>query len=237
MPSARNTEPLTSRRNTTVAVALWVLGIAALLELGFAAVALTARGFSARPASPDLSASAGTPASTPPQAIAPPQRPLTDSSLVRESLGDKVSEPPYRPAASENQVQGGAALGIVSTKLEGTDEGSKRLLVTIKSRPKESIDVPQVKVQVYFYDDDGNEVSASKAQVTSNWLSAPVDWKDREPELLEVRYLPDSADPSLHFAGYVVAVYYKGDLQDYRAEPARLIKLFPLKYFIGTDEP
>jgi hypothetical protein len=37
------------------------------------------------------------------------------------------------------------------------------------------------------------------------------------------------------FSGYVVAVYYKGDLQDYRAEPSRLTKLFPLKYFIGLE--
>ena len=133
-------------------------------------------------------------------------------------------------------MQGGTTLGIVSAKLEGSDEGSKKLLITIKSRPKEPIDVPQVKVQVYFYDEEGGDISPSKAQVTSSWMSSPVDWKDGEPELLEVRYLPETSDPEVRFAGYVVAIYYKGDLQDYRAEPSRLIKAFPLKYFIGLDE-
>ena len=56
------------------------------------------------------------------------------------------------------------------------------------------------------------------------------------PEILEVDYLPDSADSDVKFAGYVVPVYYKGDLQDYRADPSRLTKLFPLKPSIGTDE-
>jgi hypothetical protein len=37
-------------------------------------------------------------------------------------------------------------------------------------------------------------------------------------------------------AGYLIAVYYKGDLQDCRADPPRLKKLFEPKYFIGSDE-
>jgi hypothetical protein len=64
-------------------------------------------------------------------------------------------------------------------------------------------------------------------------MSPPVDWTD--PELVEVRYIPESLDPSVKFSGYVVEVYYNGDLQDYRAEPSRLTKLFPLKYYIGPE--
>jgi len=43
-------------------------------------------------------------------------------------------------------------------------------------------------------------------------------------------------DSDIKFAGYIVAIYYKGDLQDYRSEPSSLTKLFPLKYFIGTED-
>ena len=49
-------------------------------------------------------------------------------------------------------------------------------------------------------------------------------------------YNPDTVDPDIHFAGYVVAVYYKGDRQDCRANPVKLEKLFEPKYFIGLDD-
>ena len=68
-------------------------------------------------------------------------------------------------------------------------------------------------------------------------MSLPISWRKKgEPELLQVSYLPDQTDQALKFAGYVVAIYYKGDLQDYRSEPSSLQKQFPLKYFIGLDE-
>ena len=131
-----------------------------------------------------------------------------------------------------------APLQILYAKLEPTEEGSNKVLrIAIKSNSREKIDVPQVKVQVYFYDEDENgEVVPSKAQVTSRWLSAPIDWIEGSPEILEVRYLPESADPGLRFAGYVVAVYYKGDRDDCRSDPAVLMKKFAPKYFIGLDE-
>jgi hypothetical protein len=121
--------------------------------------------------------------------------------------------------------------------MEGSNDGSKTLQLAIKARTKVRIDVPQVKVQVFFYDEQGGEIFPSKAQVTSRWISTPVDWTDGQPELLEVRYLSDESDPGIRFAGYVVAIYYRGDLQDCRSEPARLRKLFEPKYFIGLDEP
>ena len=130
-------------------------------------------------------------------------------------------------------------MGIVSARLVTGEDGSKKLLIAIKSRTGDSIEVPQVKVQVYFYDQDGDsgDVFPSKAQVTSSWMSLPVSWKKKgEPELLQVSYLPEQTDTMPKFAGYVVAVYYKGDLQDYRSEPSNLQKKFPLKYFIGLDE-
>jgi len=143
---------------------------------------------------------------------------------------DVIKTPP-----SEHQI-GGPVLQILNARLEGSDAGSKKLQVTIKSLPKETIDVTQVKVQVYFYDEENGVVVPSKSQVTSSWTSSPVDWKNGEHELLEVRHLPESANPGIKFVGYLIAVYYKGDLQDCRADPPRLKKLFEPKYFIGSEE-
>jgi len=232
-------------RNKTLVAAVTVLAVVGAVELTLAAIALTPRLFAqARSVSapntppPATSLSEGSPSSFQPNAIVPPLATPLERSPVKEVLATpERGENPFRKSASDSPLQAGNALGIVNIRMEGAgDGGGRKLFITIKSRPKEPIDVPQVKVQVYFYDEEGGEITPSKAQVTSNWLSTPVDWKDGEPELLEVRYLPDTPDTEIRFAGYVVAVYYKGDLQDYRAEPGKLTKLFPLRYFIGLEE-
>lgn len=231
------------RLGTTVAVSLWVLGAIALIEVILAAVALAprllnaARPLGTAPTAVATSADAVGAANMPPPAseISAPAGKALQSSPVKEILTgtEKATDRSFRPVSADRSVAAGAALGIVSVRLEGGEEGSRKLVITIKAGGRERIDNEQIKLQVYFYDEENGEISPSKAQVISNWMSPPVDWT--EPELVEVRYMPESPDPSVKFAGYVVAVYYKGDLQDYRAEPSRLTKLFPLKYFIGLE--
>ena len=110
------------------------------------------------------------------------------------------------------------------------------LKIAIKSQTQEPISIPDITVQVYFYDQQGEEIIASKAPVTSRWLRSPVEWKDGEPEILEVTYQPDTVTPNLYYVGYIVAVYYKGELQSYRADPVKLTNQFPIKVFIGHNE-
>ena len=182
-----------------------------------------------------MSAPFGAGATLGPAIPEPVKKPL-ESSPLNEILKAQATEKPFTPGTSDSMMPGAPVLQILNARLEGNEEGSKKLQVTIKSSPKETIDVPQVKVQVYFYDEDNGEIVPSKAQVTSSWTSPPVDWRNGEPELLEVRYLPESADPGMKFTGYLIAVYYKGDLQDCRSDPPRLKKLFEPKYYIGSDE-
>lgn len=153
-------------------------------------------------------------------------------STLKQILADQKAETPLRQPPADATLNGAAALKIVNARLSNTEDGSKKLQVAIKANSQEQIDSAQEKVQVYFYDQDGDEIVPSKAQVTSKWLN----WQSGEPQLVEVTYLPESVDPGVKFAGYVIAVYYKGDLQDCRAQPARLQKLFEPKYYIGTDE-
>lgn len=251
MATESSTGTLAFKRNRTVVVACWVLGVIAVVEVVLAAIALAPRiatgirpvGQTATAASPTTSPSQ-LPTEEKVEPIPVAQLSRTDSrpqgltpTPVRDALGENETAPSFRQPQSESRVNDSPTLQILYAKLEATEDGSKVLRVAIKSGMREKIDVPMVKVQVYFYDQDENgEVIPSKAQVTSKWMSAPVDWQEGKPEILEVRYISDSADPGLRFAGYVVAVYYNGDLQDSRPEPSRLIKLFPLKHFIATDE-
>ena len=230
-------------RNGAVIATIWILGVVALLEIVLAGIAqapriLTAlRGNSltlsipAAPSSISTSTSAPTPVQATP-AAAPSAPETSDSAPPPTSTADVSTQPPAADASSQE----GNTLTIVSAKLEGADGGPRKLTIAMKAPPKEKVDSNQISVQVFFYDDDNGEIAPSKAQSVSRWLSSGTDWKNGEPELLEVRYLPDTTDPDVKFAGYVVAIYYKGDLQDYRSEPSSLTKLFPLKYFIGTED-
>ena len=239
MPQESTITAITSRRNTTVIAAWVVIGMAALLEIILSAVAMAPRVASAFRNSqppqtlPAQSEPIDTPAPTPLEAtpIPSPVQSVGKAPLIRDS------DLPSRQPPADAAMPGGALLQIVSDRLESSGQGSKKLQVTIKGDKRQQIQVSEVKVQVYFYDEENGEIVPSKAQVTSSWLSLPVDWKKEIPELLEVNYLPDSVDENIRFAGYLVAIYYKGDLQDCRANPPRLKKLFEPKYFIGNDEP
>ncbi len=91
-------------------------------------------------------------------------------------------------------LQPGASLGIVDDRLRDGKPGTKSLRLAVKSRPASSINVQDVKIHVYFYEqNEDGEVILTESKVISQWLSPPVDWTANEPELLEVQYvLPDS---------------------------------------------
>jgi hypothetical protein len=245
-----------TRRDRSLVVAYWVLGIVAVLELLVGAVGLAPKVAStvrkAQPVS-ETAATQGPSLTAPAQprsalsntvkTVAESTAPTTPETADQQTVPltsipeSDSTDRPFRQPPSDAASPDGALIEILNADIKGTEGGSKTLQLAIKSRSRDPIDVPQVKVQVYFYDEQNGEIVPSKAQVTSRWLSAPVDWKNGKPELLEVRYLSDTADPDVRFAGYVVAIYYKGDLQDCRADPPKLKKLFEPKYFIGLDEP
>lgn len=256
MPTELLTGTPGTRRDRSLSVAYWALGVIALAEVIVAAVGLAPKVASTVRKSQPLAETVALQQRTlPPTAQTSPtlSNPLKNEAeptapTIREPedqqaasnaplAGSDSTDRPFRQPPPDAASPDGALIEILHADLKGAEGGSKTLQLAIKSRSREPIEVPQVKVQVYFYDELNNEIVPSKAQVTSRWLTAPVDWKNGKPELLEVRYLSDTADPDVRFAGYVVAIYYKGDLQDCRAEPPKLKKLFEPKYFIGLDEP
>ncbi|MDX2079903.1 MAG: tetratricopeptide repeat protein [Terrimicrobiaceae bacterium] len=143
-------------------------------------------------------------------------------------------------------LQPGSNLGIVDTRLRDGNPGTKALRVAIKSRPGSDIDTRQMKLHVFFYEqDEAGDVQLTESKVVSQWISPPVNWADNEPELLDVTYiLPDSdlpgsalsnGLPGRTYAGYIVGVYYNNELQDTRAEPGTLAKRFPLPLYLKQE--
>ncbi len=146
-----------------------------------------------------------------------------------------VRSPASRAPASEMLrddagIPIGSVFGILEARLTDGEDGVKLLRVATKASPSETVDASDFKVVVYFYEqrDDGSIVETD-SNVMSEWISPPVNWTDGEPELLELRYpMPIAEDADAQYHGYVVGIYFKGDLQDSRAEPVALLEQFPL---------
>ncbi len=139
-----------------------------------------------------------------------------------------------------------AALGLGSVTSEDMEapDAEKRfvLRVPLKHRVRTRVDVRDVVIHVLFYDSvDEKSVVQTSANVTSRWASAPPDFAEGDTEILEVEYLlpkPDAGEAkaeSRGYFGYIVRVYYKGDLQDTRAEPTRLAAQFPAPPVLEPD--
>lgn len=139
-------------------------------------------------------------------------------------------------------LQPGSTLGIVDARLREGNPGTKVLRIAIKSRPNVTIDTRQMKLHVFFYEKtDTGDIQLTESKVASQWISPPVNWADNEPELLDVTYMmpnaasSDGSGPREYF-GYIVGIYYNGELQDTRAEPGNLAKKFPLPLYL-TQNP
>ncbi len=136
----------------------------------------------------------------------------------------------------ENGLQPGSSLGIVDIRMRDVKAGVKGLKVAVKARPNSTIDVKDVKLLAFFYEqtEDG-DVQLTESKVVPQWLSPPIDWAGNDFELLELQYTtPDaSGDTSgRKYFGYVVGIYYKNELQDFRADPGKLAKDFPLPLYL-----
>ena len=134
-------------------------------------------------------------------------------------------------------LQPGASLGIIETRLSDAPNGSKNLRISIKARPNQSIDPRQMAVHVFFYErDQTGQIQLTNSEVLTEWISPPVNWSENEPEILDTTYTPPS-DPSFSFVGYVVGIYYTGELQDTRANPGSLATEHPLPLYLTNENP
>ena len=85
---------------------------------------------------------------------------------------------------------------------------------------------------VSFYDrTKDNKMKPTDARIGYNWLTSTRDWTDATPKFLAATYVrPKTQMPSAEerrYGGFIVRVYFDGQLQDVRATPPELLTLFP----------
>jgi tetratricopeptide (TPR) repeat protein len=142
------------------------------------------------------------------------------------------------PAPDANGFQPGSSLALVNlstVERPATPEGYQRftLKIPVKRRADTKINVGGVVVQVFFYDQLGDDsIVRTNSNVAYHWATLPADWQHDEIEILDVDYTqappePGKIEEARHYYGYIVCVYYNKELQDQAADPLALLKKNP----------
>src|SRR5438067_648396 len=135
-----------------------------------------------------------------------------------------------RIGASRNSI-----LAITETTVSETNDPNAQthltLKVGVKPRPGTQ-NGHTVRIIVSFYDlTKDNRMKPTDARVDYDWLTPATDWADATPKFLAATYVrPKIQTPSAdgrRYGGFIVRVYFDGQLQDSRANPPDLLTLFP----------
>jgi hypothetical protein len=116
---------------------------------------------------------------------------------------------------------------IGSSETRGRN-GQKIVAVKIGVAPHPNIGKGEVEIRVAFFDlTETNEMRPTDAEVNYEWLTPVRDWTDPTPKYLIATYEGTAAPPKsadkLRYGGFVVRVYFDGQLQAERSEPKDLV--------------
>jgi serine/threonine-protein kinase len=126
-------------------------------------------------------------------------------------------------------------LAITETTLSETVDPKAQSHFTLKIgvRPRPGTENGHVvRIVVSFYDrTKDNQMKPTDARTSYSWLTASEDWTDPTPKFLAATYArlktqSPSAD-GRKYGGFIVRVYFDGQLQDVRANPPELLTSFP----------
>ena len=116
---------------------------------------------------------------------------------------------------------------IGSSETRGRN-GQKNVAVKIGVAPRPNVPKGEVEIRVSFFDlTETNEMRPTEAEVNYQWLTPVRDWTDPSPKYLVATY--EGVGPSrkssdkLRYGGFVVRVYFDGQLQAERSEPRGLV--------------
>ncbi len=135
-----------------------------------------------------------------------------------------------RIGVSQNSV-----LAITETTLSEINDPNAQTHLSLKVGVKPRPGTPNghvVRIVVSFYDlTKDDKMKPTDARVGYDWLTPTNDWADATPKFLLATYVrPKPQRPTTaerRYGGFVVRVYFDGQLQDSRTNPPDLLTLFP----------
>jgi hypothetical protein len=116
---------------------------------------------------------------------------------------------------------------IGSTETRGRN-GQRNVEVKIGVAPRPNIPKGEVEIRVSFFDvTEANEMRPTEAEVNYEWLTPVRNWNDPTPKYLVATYegagSSRRATERIRYGGFVVRVYFEGQLQAERSEPKGLV--------------
>lgn len=173
------------------------------------------------------------------------ENPSSTTATSTDSSGPRIAKAlQVDPASAHSDFPGDTVLRVENLTLDYANHDPQVaqkvvMRMEVKPRPGVMINPNEVKVETYFYDFIGNkDIVLTNAETNYQWLTADVNWEHGKTEMLQTTYLRMQSSTSpppwekRTFAGYQVRVYYKNELQDSRAEPNRLLQLYPAPFEI-----
>jgi serine/threonine protein kinase/cytochrome c-type biogenesis protein CcmH/NrfG len=132
-------------------------------------------------------------------------------------------------------------LAITETTLSEINDPNAQAHCTLKVgvKPRPGIQNGHVSIMVSFYDlTRDNKMKPTDARVSYDWVTPVRDWKDPTTKFLAATYVrPRTQMPSSNgrrYGGFVVRVYFDGQIQAARAVPPELLTLFPAPDQVAT---
>jgi serine/threonine-protein kinase len=126
-------------------------------------------------------------------------------------------------------------LKITETTLSETADPNVQSHLTLKIGVKPRPGTPNghtVRIIVSFYDrTKDNKMIPTDARVGYDWLTPATDWSDGTAKFLVANYIrpktQTASSDGRRYGGFIVRVYFDGQLQDSRASSPELLTLFP----------
>jgi adenylate cyclase len=141
----------------------------------------------------------------------------------------------FSPFLRRIGVSHSSVLSITETTLVETKDPNAQAHFTLKVGVKPRPNTPNghvVRLSVSFYDrTKDNKMKPTNARTGYDWLTPADNWSDGAPKFLGATYVrpkTEAASPDgSQYGGFIVRVYFDGQLQDARAKPPELLTLFP----------
>jgi hypothetical protein len=145
-------------------------------------------------------------------------------STAKKPLPKTVSES-EAPSVSRDPVI--AITEIGSTETKGRN-GQLNVALRIGVAPRPNMKKGEVEIRVLFFDvNPAGEMRPTDAQVDYEWATPVRDWADPTPKYLVATYLglgtSRKSSENVRYGGFLVRVYFDGQLQAERSEPKALV--------------
>jgi hypothetical protein len=150
---------------------------------------------------------------------------LSSGSRIAQEPTTKALESKADVAPVKEAVVAITEIGLSETRGRN---GEKNVAVKIGVAPRPNIPKGEVEIRVAFFDlTETNEMRPTDAEVNYEWLTPVRDWTDPSPKYLVATYEGTAPSRKLadqaRYGGFVVRVYFNGELQAERSEPKGLV--------------